>query len=189
MAKGIYRGVDGIARKVTKEYRGVDGIARRIKKEYRGVDGLARLCYTSSNYQFVGFTNNASYGEAITTKDGNSLYLSVSGTSPYGIAIDAGYNLVDANGAIYTIPAGSTVTVTMRQERAASYNLACVRLADVATGAVSYLCRDENVTDKTYTIAKASNLMILAECGYGGSASEYVHLWIDRFELNGESII
>lgn len=191
MAKGIYRGVDGTARKVKKEYRGVEGIARRIKKEYRGVDGIARLCYLSSNYQFMGFTNtsaNGGYGEAVATKDGNSLYMSVSGTAPYGTAIDAGYVLADANGVEYTIPAGSTITLTVRYEIAASYNLACVRLTD-KSGNITYPVRNQRVTDYTYTVSKDSTLLLLAECGFGGAESEYARLWVDRFELNGESII
>lgn len=43
MAKGIYVGVDDIARKVTKAYVGVDNKARKIKKGYIGVGGVARL--------------------------------------------------------------------------------------------------------------------------------------------------
>lgn len=37
-----YRGVNGVARKVTKVYRGVNGVARKIKTQYRGVSGVAR---------------------------------------------------------------------------------------------------------------------------------------------------
>lgn len=37
-----YRGVDGVARKVTKVYRGIDGVARKVTKQYRGIDGVAR---------------------------------------------------------------------------------------------------------------------------------------------------
>lgn len=188
MARGIYRGVDGVARKVKKEYRGVDGVARRIKKEYRGVDGVARLCYSSSNYQFMPFTNGASYGEAITSKDGNSLYLRVSGTAPSGVAIDAGYNLADANGVVYTIPAGSTIAVTMRQEVYPSNHLACMRLTD-SHGNYSYPVKNTDVTDHTYTVTKDSTLMFLAECGFGYSTSANVQLWVDKFEINGESII
>lgn len=37
-----YRGVSGVARKVTKVYRGVNGVARNVSKQYRGVSGVAR---------------------------------------------------------------------------------------------------------------------------------------------------
>lgn len=47
MAKGLYFGVDGKARKCKKIYFGVDGKARKIKKMYFGVDGKARICYSS----------------------------------------------------------------------------------------------------------------------------------------------
>lgn len=47
MAKGLYFGVDGKARKVKKLYFGVGGSARKVKKMYFGVDGKARICYSS----------------------------------------------------------------------------------------------------------------------------------------------
>ena len=47
MAKSIYIGVDGKARKAKNIYIGVDGKARKVKKMYIGVNGVARLCYTS----------------------------------------------------------------------------------------------------------------------------------------------
>lgn len=48
MAKGQYRGVNNIARKIVKEYRGVDNVARKVKKEYRGVNNVARLVFKES---------------------------------------------------------------------------------------------------------------------------------------------
>ena len=189
MAKKLYIGIDGVARNVKKQYIGVNGIARKVKKIYVGVNGVARLCFSASTLQFIGFTNtstNGGYGEAVATKDGNSLYLSASGTGP--TAIDAGFNLADASGNAYKIPSGSVITVTMRYEKAASYNLTCLRLTDM-NGNVSYPYRNVNVTDETFTVTKDSNLMFLAEVGFNGSASEYARLWVDRFEINGERIV
>jgi len=45
MAKNVYIGVNGQARKVKKMYVGVNGAAREVKKAYTGVGGLARLFY------------------------------------------------------------------------------------------------------------------------------------------------
>ena len=47
MAKGIYVGVSGKARKVKKLYIGVNGKARKVKKAYIGVNGKARLFYSA----------------------------------------------------------------------------------------------------------------------------------------------
>ena len=47
MSKGIYIGVDNIARKVKKGYVGVDNKARKIKKGYIGVGGIARPFYSA----------------------------------------------------------------------------------------------------------------------------------------------
>ena len=48
MAKGMYIGVDSVARKVKNCYIGVDGVARKVKKAYIGVDGIARLFWQSN---------------------------------------------------------------------------------------------------------------------------------------------
>lgn len=48
MAKGQYRGVNNVARKIVKEYRGVANVARKVKKVYRGVANVARLVFQNS---------------------------------------------------------------------------------------------------------------------------------------------
>ncbi len=186
MAKKQYIGVAGIARNGKRLYVGVDKVARKGKKAYIGVNGVARLFYSSSNLQFLGFTNLEGGGTAVATREGNSLYLSANGTSP--VAIDAGFNLADANGKIYRIPAGSEITVTMRFEKLAYYNLTCLRLTDM-NGNVTYPYRNVNVTNETFTVTADSNLMFLAEVGFNGSESEYARLWVDRFEINGEKVV
>lgn len=47
MSKGIYTGVSGTARRVSKIYVGVGGVARKVKKGYVGVNGTARLFYSA----------------------------------------------------------------------------------------------------------------------------------------------
>ena len=42
MAKGMFIGVSGAARKTTNAYIGVSGVARKVKKGYIGVSGVAR---------------------------------------------------------------------------------------------------------------------------------------------------
>lgn len=46
MAKGMYIGVGGVARKCKKTYIGIGGVARKIKKMYVGVAGVARLFFS-----------------------------------------------------------------------------------------------------------------------------------------------
>lgn len=61
MAKGMYVGVDSVARKVKSCYIGVDGVARKVKKAYIGVNGVARLFYNFSplgTLCYVGIKNN-----------------------------------------------------------------------------------------------------------------------------------
>ncbi len=78
MAKGIYFGVEAVARKVRKLYFGVDGVARKVRKTYIGIDGIARLIYIAG----MSKTNSA---PALT----DSTY-SVGAASNKGYAIFAG---------------------------------------------------------------------------------------------------
>ena len=54
MAKRMYLGVDGIARRVKKMYVGVEGIARKVKKGYIGVGGLARPFWSGGELAYYG---------------------------------------------------------------------------------------------------------------------------------------
>lgn len=61
MAKGIYVGVNGVARKVKKIYVGVNNVARKVKKIYVGVNGVARLTY-SSGLSYSGYATSMTSG-------------------------------------------------------------------------------------------------------------------------------
>lgn len=78
MAKSIYVGVDGKARKAKKAYVGVDNKARKVKKGYIGVNGVARLFYSAET--LVPFTSNP----APTTWTDSSDYKSATATNDYG---------------------------------------------------------------------------------------------------------
>ena len=52
MAKAIYRGVSGVARKVKQPSRGVNGVSRKVKNVWRGVSGVARQCHQSKLYLY-----------------------------------------------------------------------------------------------------------------------------------------
>ena len=73
MAKNLYVGVGGKARKMKAAYIGISGKARKIKKIYVGVGGKARLVYQSYIYvtgislSKVGTTSDKKGGLAIVT--------------------------------------------------------------------------------------------------------------------------
>lgn len=76
MAKTIYIGVGGVARKVKKIYVGVSGVARKVKKAFIGVGGVARLCYTGVPDDPI---YTGSY-DIVTNGDYRCMYLKTSGT-------------------------------------------------------------------------------------------------------------
>jgi hypothetical protein len=60
MAKGIYFGVGGTAKKVKKLYIGVNGMARKVKKVFIGVGGIPKLTYISG-INYGGTATSLSY--------------------------------------------------------------------------------------------------------------------------------
>lgn len=77
MAKKIYVGADGKARKVKRVYLGLDGKARKVKKVYIGVGGKARLAWASAlEYSFTGqssFSGSADGDWELTLKSSGTL--------------------------------------------------------------------------------------------------------------------
>ena len=77
MAKGTWRGVGGVSRKVKKQWRGVGGVARNIKAEWRGVGGVARQVFGGSGLVLYDYgynpynfqTHNANSSLASVTSD------------------------------------------------------------------------------------------------------------------------
>lgn len=138
MAKSIYIGVDGKARKAKNIYIGVDGKARKVKKMYIGVNGVARLCYTSevtvtvtivqsANQTITVICSGNSYTSTFTAKAGSTYTASISASTGYnaGTLSSTSGTLTDnitisATAATlktytYTInqPIGGTITVTV----------------------------------------------------------------------------
>jgi len=62
MAKGIYVGVNGVARKVKKVYIGTGNVARKVKKGYIGVGGVARPFWTGGEVAYYGTATPLSAG-------------------------------------------------------------------------------------------------------------------------------
>lgn len=67
MAKRIYVGVDGIARKVKKAYIGVEGLARKVKKAYIGVGGVARPVFSGGELVHYGSSEDGAV-EALSAR-------------------------------------------------------------------------------------------------------------------------
>ena len=70
MAKNIYVGVGGKARKVKQLYVGVAGKARKVKKVYVGVGGKARLVYAYVYATNLYFSCRGNVGEELGLEAG-----------------------------------------------------------------------------------------------------------------------
>lgn len=126
MSKGIYVGVDGVARKVSKLYVGVDGVARRVLKAYIGdANGIARQVYAAekaywwkryavnswtSEIMAVMGTDGDVDGQFQVSKDGHALFSSYSFNASTGLYTLSGstsvtwvYDHTDGNTAYYSL--------------------------------------------------------------------------------------
>lgn len=74
MAKKVYYGVGGIARKVKKIYYGAGGIARKVRRGYIGVGGIARPFWTGGELAYYGNSEDG----AIAKPEGNGYNPAVS---------------------------------------------------------------------------------------------------------------
>ena len=107
MAKKAYIGINDVARKAKKMYVGVAGVARQTKKGYIGINGVARLFFENG------------FKVTIKHNDSGSMYYTCSITLQDGTVVPAGTR-------VYTLPAGSTITLrtgTNTNKRTASITL------------------------------------------------------------------
>lgn len=159
MAKSIYIGVDGKARKAKNIYIGVDGKARKVKKMYIGVNGVARLCYTSEVTISIGATTNQTY---VLTINGVAKAATSSATN-YTVDYGSTYSIVytaSASTAAFTYTASATVSGTATEDisipaKTATANLRYYNLTVPAT------------TNQTYV------LKLAVSTTYGGALPSY----------------
>ena len=99
MAKNLYVGVGGKARKMKAAYIGISGKARKIKKIYIGVGGKARLVYQS----YIPVTGISLKHELIKTTLNGRGY-------PYKAKITVNFSPSNATrkNVTWTAPSGST---------------------------------------------------------------------------------
>ena len=67
MAKGMYVGISGKARKIKKGYVGIGGKARKIKKAYVGIGGKARPFWTEEIIEKYGTLDPLSESRGLLT--------------------------------------------------------------------------------------------------------------------------
>lgn len=126
MAKSIYIGVDGKARKAKNIYIGVDGKARKVKKMYIGVNGVARLCYTSevtvtvtivqsANQTITVICNGNSYTSTFTAKAGSTYTARISAST--------GYNAGTLNSTSGTLTDNITISATAATLKTYTYTI------------------------------------------------------------------
>lgn len=74
-----YRGINGVARRISKEYRGVNGVARKIVKAYRGINNVARKYFPSVVYLYDSGDLCSSFTGGWSYKTGNSVAIGSTG--------------------------------------------------------------------------------------------------------------
>lgn len=173
MAKSIYIGVDGKARKAKNIYIGVDGKARKVKKMYIGVNGVARLCYTSevtvtvtivqsANQTITVICNGNSYTSTFTAKAGSTYTASISASTGYnaGTLSSTSGTLTDNITISATAATLKTYTYTINQPTGGTIIVTVDGVAYTSTFTVQHgktasnLCTpNSGYTFKTFTLS------------------------------------
>ena len=86
MAKAIYEGIGGVARKVKAVHEGIGGVARKVKAGYIGVGGVARQFFTSDDKAYLynnGTVSPYTWSASASPASMQTNYMSVSGSSTY----------------------------------------------------------------------------------------------------------
>ena len=101
MSKGVYIGVNGVARKVKNVYIGVSNVARKVKKGYIGVGGVARP-FLSSEVEYYGTTTALSTVRCFHSAETVGNYAIFAGGAPLGTKHDTyNKNLVKGTAAAF----------------------------------------------------------------------------------------
>ena len=106
MAKKVYIGVGGVARKVKKLYFGVGGVARKVKKGYIGIGGVARPFFSfGPSVTYYGTLDNIKSGMRCCVGASVGNYACFCGNATYPTQYDNNltrtqYNSGDHNGSI-----------------------------------------------------------------------------------------
>lgn len=173
MAKSIYIGVDGKARKAKNIYIGVDGKARKVKKMYIGVNGVARLCYTSevtvtvtivqsANQTITVICNGNSYTSTFTAEAGSTYTASISASTGYnaGKLSSTSGTLTDNITISATAATLKTYTYTINQPKGGTITVTVDGVAYTSTFTVQHgktasnLCTpNSGYTFKTFTLS------------------------------------
>lgn len=193
MAKSIYIGVDGKARKAKNIYIGVDGKARKVKKMYIGVNGVARLCYTSevtvtvtivqsANQTITVICNGNSYTSTFTAEAGSTYTASISASTGYnaGTLSSTSGTLTDNITISATAATLKTYTYTINQPTGGTITVIVDGVAYTSTFTVQHgktasnLCTpNSGYTFKTFTLsgsyqtARANTLAINGDAEIG----------------------
>lgn len=173
MAKSIYIGVDGKARKAKNIYIGVDGKARKVKKMYIGVNGVARLCYTSevtvtvtivqsANQTITVICNGNSYTSTFTAEAGSTYTASISASTGYnaGTLSSTSGTLTDNITISATAATLKTYTYTINQPTGGKITVTVDGVAHTSTFTVQHgktasnKCKpNSGYTFKTFTLS------------------------------------
>ena len=93
MPKGVYVGVNNLARKVTKIYCGVNNVARKVKKGYVGVGGVARIFFSGEKeleyYGTITPLSEARWNLSATTVGNYALFGGGYGDMGYQNTVDS----------------------------------------------------------------------------------------------------
>lgn len=134
MAKGMYMGVLGVARKIKTPYMGVLGVGRKVKNAYIGVGGVARGCFV--NGVKVSMSVGPIYQESMA-------YVTINGTT-YGTTANTSYTV--------DIPIGTTITCFVKASMSGGSGTASTRANITVNGTTVAYTTSTSGTTYNYVV-------------------------------------
>lgn len=159
----IYRGVEGVNRKIKEQYRGVEGVNRKIKEQYRVVDGVYRKVFAEEPVISINtYTLNLNnlIGSYELYDYGTYLFIRIDGRHHLG---DTGIDPVICGWKIQNLQIGDEVTFSYEFNTNSSAPFAGFGYSDGVNSSELAWNIDENTS---VTITCAGNWLLLYQyCG------------------------
>lgn len=191
MSKGMYIGVDNVARKIRTAYIGVDNVARKIKKAYIGVDNVAKCFFSSGLGLYAG-----GQGYFISsTEDGTEWTKTNKTTSSYtGTAMAYGNGtivVVGINNAVYSKDGINWTSIPALSSTSINDIAFCKdRFVAVGYGGLIFYSFDgiswtstTPFSTKICSICYNENDDIIAICKYNSDGTGATFAWCNRSDM------
>ena len=168
MAKTMYIGIGGVARKVKQPFVGIGGVARKVKNGFIGVGGVARGCYQGVTYLYNS-------GDECTSLTGGWQFPTIQTASNLGAN-----PVFDTN-----VSGGHTMT---RTKNTNNINLKITASSNLQLGVISMYCKNSIAFDGYKKLCMELDYSMKGSTSYASSAQAYMNFAVWSVAPSGTKV-